>query len=63
MKLAECFVRVIQPWLPTWFIYWLVRWYIYLLVGWRMRNGDVVCRQIRLDRNERAKRPVTTQVL
>lgn len=59
---AELFVRFIQPYLPTFLIRFLVRWYLYLFVGWRMRGGDVVVQQIKLDRTDRGNRPVTAEV-
>ena len=60
--LAEFFVAYLQPYLPTPVVRVLVRWYLYLFVGWRMRSGDVVVRQIKLDRQERTRAPVTTEV-
>ncbi|EOD34093.1 hypothetical protein EMIHUDRAFT_471594 [Emiliania huxleyi CCMP1516] len=62
MELAEFFVAYLQPYLPTPVVRVLVRWYLYLFVGWRMRSGNVVVRQIKLDRQERTRAPVTTEV-
>lgn len=62
MEPAELFVKYVQPYLPTWLILVLVRYYLKLCVGWRMRLGDVVTRQIELDRKGRTTAPVTTEV-
>jgi cyclopropane-fatty-acyl-phospholipid synthase len=62
MQLAELFVNYVQAWIPTFVVRLLVRYYIRLFVGWRMRCGDVVVQQILLDRKERKRAPVTTEV-
>ena len=62
MPLAEFFVNYVQAFIPTFVVRLLVRYYIWLFVGWRMRSGDVVVQQILLDRKERKRAPVTTEV-
>ena len=62
MPTAEFFVNYVQAWIPTFVVRLLVRYYVRLFVGWRMRCGDVVVQQILLDRKERVRAPVTTEV-
>ena len=61
MHLAEVFVTYVQRWIPTWLLQLLCRWWM-MYVGPKIRGGGVVVRQIKLDRGERAKKPVTTMV-
>lgn len=62
MEPAEFFVNYIQAWIPTFVVRLLVRYYLKLFVGWRMRCADVVVQQIKLDREERTRAPVTKDV-
>lgn len=62
MEVAEFFVRYVQRYIPTFYLRFIVRWYIKLFAGWQLRRADVVVQQIVLDRLERRKKPVTSEV-
>mmetsp|Transcript_13689 Transcript_13689/g.30659 ORF Transcript_13689/g.30659 Transcript_13689/m.30659 type:complete len:347 (-) Transcript_13689:57-1097(-) len=62
MGCLEFFVNNVQWCWPTLFLRLGVRWYLRLYVGWSLRGGDVVCKQIEVDRTDRKKEPVTALV-
>ena len=62
MPFVEFFVRYVQRYIPTSVLRFFIWLYIRVFVGWRMRSGDVIVEQIRIDRSERKKHPVTTEV-
>ncbi|KAL1503346.1 hypothetical protein AB1Y20_011398 [Prymnesium parvum] len=61
MELIEWFVTYVQWMLPTWLLHLLVRLNMAYFC-FMMRRGDVVVRQIQIDRRDRKNRPVTTEV-
>jgi hypothetical protein len=52
MELIEFFVEYVQWLLPTWFLLLGVRVNM-LIVGFKMRSGDCVVQQIKVDREDR----------
>ena len=62
MPVEEFIVTYVQWLLPTWFLRLGVRFYLRHFGGPKMRGGDVVIKQINVDRYERSKEPVTVMV-
>lgn len=62
MEWQEFIVKYVQRYLPTSWLRFGIRWYFKLFQGFRLRCSDVVVQQITLDRVERLKCPVTTEV-
>jgi cyclopropane-fatty-acyl-phospholipid synthase len=57
----EFFVQYVQKFVPTSVLRWAIR-LTFRYVGWQIRRGDVVVKQIQVDRVERISKPVTAEV-